>query len=75
MGVNVDDEELAMTLLASLSDDFKPFSTALDAVCENKVTFEKVKSMWSNNVDRICDSEKIEDAYSAQRTQNRKRNE
>ena len=56
-----------MTLLASLLDEFKPLITALDAVGEEKVTFEKVKSMLLNDADRISDSKKIEDAYSAQR--------
>ena len=75
MGANIDDGELAMTLLASLPDEFKPLITALDAVGEEKVTFEKVKSMLLNDADRVSDSKKIEDAYSAQRRYNRKRNE
>ena len=75
MGTNIDDGELAMTLLASLPDEFKPLITALDAVGEDKVTFEKVKSMLLNDADRFSDSKKIEDAYSAQRTHNRKRGE
>ena len=75
MGANIDDGELAMTLLASLPDEFKPLITALDAVGEEKVTFEKVKSMLLNDADRIPDSKKIEDAYSAQRRYNRRRNE
>ena len=29
MGVNIDDKELAMTLLASLPEEFKPLITAL----------------------------------------------
>ena len=32
MGVNIDDKELAMTLLASLPEEFKPLMTALDAL-------------------------------------------
>ena len=75
MGANIDDVELAMTLLASLPDEFKPLITALDAVGEEKVTFEKVKSMLLNDANRISDSKKIEDAYPAQRRYNRKRNE
>ena len=35
MGINVDDKELAMTLLGSLPEEFKPLITALDAVGEN----------------------------------------
>ena len=75
MGENIDDGELAITLLASLPDEFKPLITALDAVGEDKVTFEKVKSMLLNDADRFSDSKRIEDAYSAQRTYNRKRGE
>ena len=73
MGANIDDGELAMTLLASLPDEIKPLITALDAVGEEKVTFEKVKSMLLNDADRISDSKKIEDAYSAQRRYNRRK--
>ena len=66
MGANIDDRELAMTLLASLPDEFKPLIMALDAVGEEKVTFEKVKAMLLNDADRISDSMKYEDVYSAQ---------
>ena len=75
MGVNINDGELAMTLLASLPDEFKPLITALDAVGEENVTFEKVKAMLLNDADRISDSKKVEDAYSAQRSRHRKGNE
>jgi hypothetical protein len=82
MGANIGDGELAMTLLASLPDEFKPLITALDAVGEEKVTFEKekvtfekVKAMLFNDADRIIDSKKMEDAYSAQQWNNRKINE
>lgn len=34
MGENIDDKEVAMTLLASLPRDYKPLITALDAVGE-----------------------------------------
>ena len=34
MGENIDDKELAMTLLASLPEKFKPLITVLDAVGE-----------------------------------------
>ena len=61
MGVNIDNGELAMTLLASLPDEFKPLITALDAVGEE------------HDADRISDSKKVEDAYSAQRYYNRRR--
>ena len=53
MGVNTDNGELTMTLLASLPDEFKPLITALDAVGEEHVTFEKVKAMLLNDADRI----------------------
>jgi hypothetical protein len=75
MGANIDDGELAMTLLASLPDEFKPLITTLDAVGEEKITFEKVKAMLLNDADRITDSKKMEDAYSAQRWNNRRRYE
>jgi len=45
MGVNVNDQELAMTLLASLPDEYMPLITALDAVGEHELSFEKVKGM------------------------------
>ena len=60
MGANIDDGELAMTLLASLPDEYKPLITTLDAVGEDKVTFEKVKSMLLNDADRFSDAKKIE---------------
>eukprot|EP00795_Rhopilema_esculentum_P011835 gene11835-2369_t len=43
MGVEVNDQELAMTLLASLPDDYMPLITALDAVGETTLSFEKNK--------------------------------
>ena len=75
MGANIDDGELAMTLLASLPDEFKPHFMVLDAVGEEKVTFEKVKAMLLNDADRISDSMKYEDAYSAQRINKGRQNE
>ena len=47
----------------------------MDAVGEEKVTFEKVKAMLLNDADRISDSMKYEDAYSAQRINKGRRNE
>ncbi|CAB4029134.1 RNA-dependent DNA polymerase [Paramuricea clavata] len=67
MGINVDDKELAMTLLGSLPEEFKPLITALDAVGENNLSYEKVKGMLLNDVDRKSDMKKNEDAFSAQR--------
>ena len=52
MGVEIDDKELAMTLLASLPEDYKPLITALDAVGEGDMSYEKVKNMLLNDVDR-----------------------
>ena len=54
-----------MTLLASLPDEFKPLITALDAVGEENITFEKVEATLLNAADRISDSKKVENAYSA----------
>ena len=43
MGETVNDKELAMTLLACLSEDFKPLINALDAVGEDNLSFDKSK--------------------------------
>ena len=67
MGVDIDDKELAMTLLASLPENFKPLITALDAVGEANLSFEKVKGMLLNDADRVFDARKSEDAFSVQR--------
>ena len=67
MGVNIDDKELTMTLLASLPDEFKPFITALDAVGDENISYDKVKNMLLNHVDRTKDSRSPEDAFSAKR--------
>ena len=67
MGISVNDKELAMTLLASLPDEYKPLITALDAVGKDSLTFEKVKGMLLSDVDRIGDEKKYEGAYSVQR--------
>ncbi|CAB3979797.1 Hypothetical predicted protein [Paramuricea clavata] len=45
MGVNIDDKELTMTVLASLPEEFKPLITALDAVGEDNISFEKVNNL------------------------------
>eukprot|EP00794_Sanderia_malayensis_P002818 gene2818-3255_t len=55
MGAAIDDQELAMTLLSSLPEEFKPLITALDAVGEDNMTFEKVKGMLLNDIDRNRD--------------------
>ena len=67
MGVNIDDKELAMTLLASLPEEFKPLIIALDAVGDENISYEKVKNMLLNDVDRTSDSKTAEDAFSAKR--------
>ncbi len=67
MGENIDDKELAMTLLASLLEKFKPLITALDAVGEENPLYEKVERMLLNDADRVNDSKKFEDAFSVQR--------
>ena len=70
MGVNIDDKELAMTLLASLPEEFKPLITALDAVGEDNVTYKKVKAMLLDDLDRSSDIKKseVEDAYFVRRS-------
>lgn len=72
MGASIDDKELAMTLLSSLPDEFKPLITALDAVGEDNLSFEKVKGMLLNDYERSNDSiavqtKKSEDALAARR--------
>jgi hypothetical protein len=67
MGVEIDDKELAMTFLASLPEDYKPLVTALDAVGEGELSYEKVKNMLLNDVDRSNDTKNCEDAFSARR--------
>ena len=60
MGINVDDErELSMMLLGSLPE-YKPLITALDAVGEDNLSFEKVKGMLLNAADRMSDTRKVE---------------
>ena len=76
MGVSIDDTELAMTLLASLPEEFKALITALDAVGEDNLSFEKVKDMLLNDADRSLDTfyaKKSEDAFSARRSMGHKR--
>ena len=67
MGVEHRRKELAMTLLASLSEDLKPLITALDAVGEADLSYQKVKNMLLNDVDRSNDAKNIENALSARR--------
>ena len=65
MGENIDDKKLAMTLLASLPEDYKPLITALDAVGEADLSYEKVKNMLLNDVDRSKDTKNSKNAFSA----------
>ena len=67
MGVEIDDKELAMTLLASLPEDYEPLITAQDAVGEGELSYEKVKNILLNEVDRIKDLKNSEDAFSMRR--------
>ena len=63
MGVSIDDKELAMTLLASLPEEFKPLITTLDPVSEDNLSHEKVKRYAS---EWYCiNPKKSEDAFSA----------
>ena len=64
MGVNIDDKELAMTLLASLPEEFKPLITATDAVGDENISYDKLKNILLNDVDRSKDSRSSEDAFS-----------
>ena len=66
MGQTIDDKELAMTVLASLPEEFKPLLKALDAVGEDNLSYEKVKAMLLNDADRANNtkSKKCEDAFS-----------
>ena len=41
IGVEIDDKELALTLLASVPNDFMPLLTALDVVVEKNLSFDK----------------------------------
>ena len=54
---------------------FTPLLTALDAVGEANLSFEKVKGMLLNDVDREIDSIGPEDAFSVKRSQFHKRGE
>lgn len=56
MGENIDDKEVAMTLLASLPRDYKHLITALDAVGEADLSYEKVKNVLLNDVGRGKDA-------------------
>ena len=56
MWENIDDKEVAMTLLASLPKDYKPLITALDAVGEADLSYEKVENVLLNDVDRGKDA-------------------
>ena len=70
MGVDVDDKELAMTLLDSLPEKYKPLITARDVVGEAELSYEKVKNIILNDEDRANDTKvHSEDAFTAQKGQ------
>ena len=76
MGIDVNDQELAMTLLASLPDEYMPLITALDAVGEQELSFEKVKGVLLNDCEPRFDKVEVkrhEDALSTKHTFNRRR--
>ena len=52
VGVEINDKELAMTLLASSPEDYEPLITALDPVGEGELSYGKVKNTLLNEVDR-----------------------
>ena len=63
MDANIDDKELAMTLLASLFEQLKTLITTLDAVGDENISYEKVKSMLLNDFDRTNNSKSVEDVF------------
>ena len=68
MGVDVDNKELAMTLLASPPEKYKPLVNARDVVGEAELSYEKVKNIILNDEDRANDTKvHSEDAFTAQR--------
>ena len=74
--MGVDDKELAMTLLASLPDDFMLLITGLDAVGATALSFDIVKIMLLNDTDRESDNlqrKSSEDTLSAKYTFNSRR--
>eukprot|EP00795_Rhopilema_esculentum_P005151 gene5151-280_t len=76
MGIEVNDQELAMTLLASLPNDYMPLITALDAVGETTLSFEKVKGMLLNDYERKSNNLVLKnsgDALSARQAFNSRR--
>ena len=56
MESQIKDQELAMTLLASLPEEFKPLLTAMDAVGTGSLSFKKDKVMMIKDADRIIDA-------------------
>ena len=67
IGVAIDDKELAMTLLASLPEEFKPLISALEAVGDEKLSYDKVKNMLLNDIERSVDAKAQDNAYAARR--------
>ena len=52
----MDDKKLVMTLLGSLSEEYKLLVTSLDAVSEDSLTFKKIKRMLLNNANCNMDT-------------------
>ena len=68
MGVDVDDKELVMTLLASLPEEFKkPLITVHHAVGDESISYEKVNNMLLNDIDHNVDAKASENAFAAKR--------
>ena len=70
MGSEINYEELAITLLPSLPEEFKPLLTVLDAVGEDNLSFEIVKGILLNDADRTVDTmnfRKADNTLSAKR--------
>ena len=54
---------LMLPLLASLSEEFQPLMTALDAVGNENISQKKGKNMLLNDADRTSDSKTVEDVF------------
>jgi len=65
MVYTLDNQELTMTVLASLPSEFKPLLTVLNAVGEANLSFKKIMGILLNDFDRQIDSIEPEDAFSA----------
>lgn len=50
MGVKIDDNKLAVTLLASLPEYYKPLVSVLDAVGQGELSYENFKNMLLKSI-------------------------